>query len=136
MVAQSHAPAREGSAPHIVPRVPILRFSEPVSGIVTAAGEVDIDTAPRFEDHLLALTGPIRLDLQGVTFMDASGIRALVRTRDHCERDGRSFSVHACSPQVARLLRTLGLHDLLIENEDRAQRVPGTSCSSLTALVA
>jgi anti-anti-sigma factor len=78
---------------------------------------VDIDTAPRFEDHLLALVGPIRLDLQGVTFMDASGIRALVRTRDHCEREGRSLSIQACSPPVAGLLRTLGLHDLLIENE-------------------
>jgi hypothetical protein len=61
---------------------------------------------------------------------------ALVRTRDHCERGGRSFSVHAYSPHVARLLRTLGLDDLLIDNEDRAQRVPGTSCSRLTALVA
>jgi len=136
MVAQTHASAREGSVPYIAPRVPILRLSEPVSGIVTVAGEVDIDTAPRFEDHLLALVGPIRLDLQAVTFIDGSGVRALVRMRDQCRRDGRSFSVDACSPQVARLFQTLGLHDLLIEIEDRAQRVPATSCASSTALVA
>ena len=51
--------------------------------------------------------------------MDASGVRALVRMHEHCEREGRSFSVHACSSHVERLLHSLGLYDILADDEDR-----------------
>ena len=63
--------------------------------------------------------GSIRLDLRAVTFMDASGVRALVRMHVHCEREGRSFSVHACSSHVERLLHSPGLYDILADDEDR-----------------
>ena len=121
MTTQTDASAPNRSVPDIAPRVPILRLSEPVSGVVAVAGEVDIDTAPLLEDHLLGLAGSIRLDMREVTFMDASGVRALVRMQDHCERDGRSLWVHACSPQVERLLHSLGLYDILAENDDRGR---------------
>ena len=90
---------------------------------MTVAGEVDIDTAPLFEDQLLTLDGPIRLDMRAVTFMDSSGVRALIRMHGHCERDGRPFSVHTCSPQVERLLRSLGLYDVVMENAGRGELV-------------
>src|SRR3954468_87017 len=99
MSTQTHAVAPDPTAP----RAPILRLSELGSGVVAVADEVDIDTAPLLENRLLGLTGAIRLDLRAVTFMDSSGVRALVRMHDHCERDGRAFSVHCCSPQVERL---------------------------------
>jgi anti-anti-sigma factor len=122
MTTQIHASAPDRSAQDVTPRVPILRLSELGSGLVAVAGEVDIDTAPLFEDRLLALAGPIRLDMRAVTFIDSSGVRALVRMHDHCERDGRVFSVQVCSPPVERLLQSLGLHDVLTE-EGRGQLV-------------
>jgi anti-anti-sigma factor len=121
MARQTHSSGPDGSAPDVAPRAPILRLSDLVPGVVTVAGEVDIDTAPLLEDHLLRLTGPIRLDMRTVTFMDSSGVRALVRMHDHCERDGRSLSVQACSPQVEQLLHSLGLYDILTDNEDRGR---------------
>lgn len=105
------------------PRDPILRVSHVGSGVVAVAGEVDIDTAPLLEDRLLGLDGPIRLDMRAVTFMDSSGVRALLRMHDHCEREGRAFSLHCCSPHVERLLRSLGLHDVLVEDEDAGRLV-------------
>jgi anti-sigma B factor antagonist len=123
MATQTYASAADGSVPDIAPGLPILRLSGPVAGVMAVAGEVDIDTAPLFEDRLLELAGSIRLDLRAVTFMDAAGVRALVRTHDHCERGGRSLWVHACSPQVERVLRSLGLYDKLTENEDRGRLV-------------
>jgi anti-anti-sigma factor len=123
MATQTYASAPDGSVPDIAPGLPILRLSEPVAGVMAVAGEVDIDTAPLFEDRLLGLAGSIRLDLRAVTLMDASGVRALVRAHDHCERGGRSLWVHACSPQVERLLRSLGLYEKLTENEDRGRLV-------------
>ena len=119
MATQTDAPDR--SVPHIAPLVPILRLSEPVAGVVAVAGEVDIDTAPFFEDRLLGLAGSIRLDLRAVTFMDASGVRALVRMHEHCEREGRSFSVQSCSSHVERLLHSLGLYDILADDGDRGR---------------
>jgi hypothetical protein len=59
MATQTDAPDR--SVPHLAPLVPILRLSEPVAGVVAVAGEVDIDTAPLFEDRLLGLAGSIWL---------------------------------------------------------------------------
>lgn len=121
MATQTGASAPDRSVPHIAPLVPILRLSELVAGVVTVAGEVDIDTAPFFEDRLLGLAGSIRLDLRAVTFMDASGVRALVRMHEHCEREGRSLSVQACSSHVERLLRSVGLCDILTGDQDQGQ---------------
>ena len=121
MDTQTDASAPDRPGPDIATRVPILLLSQPVSGVVAVAGEVDIDTAPLLEDHLLGLAGSIRLDMRAVTFMDSSGVRALVRVQDHFERDGRSLWVHACSPQVQRLLHSLGLYDILAENDDRGR---------------
>lgn len=121
MPTQTDASAPDRSVPHVTPLVPILRLAEPVAGVVAVAGEVDIDTAPLFEDRLLGLAGSIRLDLRAVTFMDASGVRALVRMHEHCEREGRSFSIQASSSHVERLLTSLGLYDVLTDDQVRGR---------------
>lgn len=52
---------------------------------VTVAGEIDLDTAGRFRDAALsALTAApktLRLDLAGVSFMDSTGLHALMATK-------------------------------------------------------
>jgi anti-sigma B factor antagonist len=52
----------------------------PREGVVMAvAGELDVATAPEFEEALRAqlAAAPVRLDLRGLSFMSSSGIRAL-----------------------------------------------------------
>ena len=100
-------------------KVPLLRLSEPVSGVVAVAGEVDIQTGPMLEEHLTRLTGSIRLDLSAVTFIDSSGVRALVHTYDHCETSGGTLQIEACSPQVERILQIVGLYDILTGDGDQ-----------------
>jgi anti-sigma B factor antagonist len=95
---------------------PILRLSERPSGVVALSGEVDVATAPLLEERLAGREGAIRLDMRDVTFLDSSGVRALLHLYQHCEGNGCTFQVEACSPQVERVLHIVGLYDILTED--------------------
>ncbi|MEV0585252.1 STAS domain-containing protein [Nonomuraea sp. NPDC050310] len=77
-------------------------------------GEIDLVTAPVIEalvSHATALgRRRILLDLAGVTFMDASGLNALVRAANHAGRNGARVELVGVPPRVAHLLRLTGLH--------------------------
>jgi anti-sigma B factor antagonist len=96
-----------------------LRISESAEGVVAVAGELDIATGPLLEEHLERLTGPIRLDMREVSFLDSSGIRSLMRMYRRCEGDGCTFRIEDCSPMVERVLQIVGLYDVL--TADRAE---------------
>jgi anti-sigma B factor antagonist len=52
---------------------------------LTVTGEIDLATTPRFEAELSAVISeahsPADVDLSGVTFIDSSGLYALIRAR-------------------------------------------------------
>jgi anti-sigma B factor antagonist len=53
------------------------------SGKVILKGELDLATVPALEDAIAHLTSPgcsVILDLTGLTFMDGSGVRCLIKT--------------------------------------------------------
>ncbi|MFJ9770329.1 STAS domain-containing protein [Kitasatospora sp. NPDC101157] len=80
--------------------------------VVTACGEIDLDTAPRLHRELSrALTEhrEVVLDLSEVTFMDCSGLGVLVRARNQADRSGRSLVLRGVGRPVARLLKLTGL---------------------------
>lgn len=85
-------------------RQPLLRIS----------GEIDIETAPRVRTELANLVDAgargITLDLQGVDFIDSTGLGVLVgalrRLRD--ERNGR-VRIDAVQDDVRRVLEITGL---------------------------
>jgi len=80
---------------------------------VTVAGEIDLDTAGRFRDAALsALTAApktLRLDLAGVSFMDSTGLHALMATKRRADLAGVQLVLTRPSPTVARLLDLSGL---------------------------
>ncbi|HVM65172.1 MAG TPA: STAS domain-containing protein [Acidimicrobiales bacterium] len=80
--------------------------------VVRAAGEVDISSVGALEACLgpLVAAGPTVLDLSGVTFMDASGVRALVRAQHGAEEAGSTFHVRHPSDPVARVLKLGGVY--------------------------
>ena len=88
---------------------------ERAPGRFTITGEIDLATAPRL-DALDTVHGPLLLDLHGVTFMDSSGIRALLRLQQRCPHQHCTFQIEACSPPVERVLRIAGLYDLFTED--------------------
>jgi anti-anti-sigma factor len=84
-------------------------------GRFTITGEIDRATAPRL-DELEDVHGPLRLDPHGVTLMDSSGIAALVRLSKRCPHHDCTFQIETCSLPVERVLRIVGLYDILTED--------------------
>jgi anti-sigma B factor antagonist len=83
------------------------------SGLVALSGEVDISTAPRFKEDLLALMDEgvrrIVVDLSEVTFIDSTALGVLIGgVRRLHEREGRLVLVAATRP-VLRALTLTGL---------------------------
>jgi len=73
---------------------------------VTARGELDIATAPVLDEALIAqarIGGSVMLDLRELTFIDATGLRLLLRIDAHARRDGIEFTLLP-GPRVRQLL--------------------------------
>ena len=75
-------------------------------------GELDRDTAHHLLDAVVMLsTRPARqwrLDVGGVTFCDAAGLRALAGAHTLAADSGRSLRVSPVSRPVTRLVRLVG----------------------------
>lgn len=73
---------------------------------VRVAGELDLASAEAFVAEVcraLERHGRVELDLAGVSFIDAAGLRALVACRESASRSGWSLVVTAASGPVRRL---------------------------------
>ena len=85
----------------------------PPEAVITVTGELDVFTARRLRDHLqdAADTGCriVLLDLDGVSFVDASALRTIaVYRRNLAEIDG-SLHIVAWTPRFLRVCRLAGL---------------------------
>lgn len=78
--------------------------------LIVAEGELDLVGAPRLREALPAdgLT-PVVVDLHSVGFMDSSGLRALLETRQACIDANRSFAIARPSDAVQRVLELVDL---------------------------
>lgn len=75
-----------------------------------ASGELDAFTAPDLGEHVAAAeTSTVELDLSAVTFMDSSGLAALIEAHQRLARDSRHLVVVDPSPVVARVLSVSGV---------------------------
>jgi anti-sigma B factor antagonist len=88
--------------------------AEPEAGAsrVVVSGELDVASAPEFEETLRRelAAGPVRLDLGGLTFMDSSGVRAL----DAVARDDGELSILPdLRDNVRQILDITGMIDVL-----------------------
>ncbi len=86
------------------------------ASVLTVVGEVDIEHAEDLAAvGLLTLTSlngngeGLIIDLTQVTFMDSTGLGALVTIRNAAQAEGRGVTLHCPSPQVARVLEISGL---------------------------
>jgi anti-sigma B factor antagonist len=105
-------------------RLPAATFSavaypEGDTVCIAAAGEIDIATAPKWKAVLLAaIEQPIpardvRIDLAGVTFMDASGIGVLISGREAARCRGVGFTVQNPKGVVLRVFEIVGITEWL-----------------------
>jgi anti-anti-sigma factor len=80
-------------------------------------GELDIATTPRLNEYLSTLAqthhGLIVIDLCQLTFLDSTGVRALVAADSYARRDGWNLAIVKGPPQVQRILEICGLTEVL-----------------------
>ena len=80
--------------------------------VVHLFGDLDLAAEPEVEATLGDLCDAGRnviIDTSGVTFIDSSGIRALLVARQRCLDGGGAFALRQPSAQVSRLLELVGL---------------------------
>ena len=85
---------------------------------LVVTGEVDLAVA----DDLVAAVSDlgaedniVHIDLAGVTFMDSTGLAALIRVRNAAAAGGYEVILVAYSPAVVRVLELAGLTDLFLD---------------------
>jgi anti-sigma B factor antagonist len=89
------------------------------------SGDIDMATAGELrqagEDAITDVTGTLRIDLSAVTFMDSSGVGALVAIRN-ATVDSATLILDNPSPRVLRVLELTGLlHTFAIEPTPQAR---------------
>jgi anti-anti-sigma factor len=81
------------------------------------SGELDIATVPLFEASLDRACTPetiaLTLDLSGMTFIDSTGLAAVVLASKVAERNGYEFALVRGPAAVQRLFELTGLIDAL-----------------------
>ena len=73
--------------------------------VITAAGDIDLSTAPQFADALATDTPVTVVDLTGVTFLAVTGLRLLIDAADLATARGDRFGIVAHDRTALRLLR-------------------------------
>jgi anti-sigma B factor antagonist len=105
-----------------------LSVERPAAGalVVRAAGEIDIATAPALLRVLAEATGQARsgevavLDLTEVSFLNSTGLGALVAARRDAEGRGVSWRLCGLQPAVQRVLELTGILGLFAVYGDLA----------------
>ncbi len=79
-------------------------------------GELDLATAPVLEREVMAALarplGSLVVDLAGVTFMDSSGVAALIQSRGAAVQRGVTFVLESVTYPCRRTLDLSGLSEL------------------------
>ena len=84
---------------------------QPHRAVVTARGELDLNTVVRLGGAIASHTGrrqDLVLDLGELTFIDSTGLRLLIRLRERAERDATALLVVTNEP-VRRILTLSGM---------------------------
>jgi anti-sigma B factor antagonist len=104
----------------------------PAGPVLAPAGELDHESSDGFRTAVAAITlrpgQVLTLDLGGLTFCDSSGITALIVARNHAHSQGAGIALTATPAKIVRVLRVLGLDQILPLPADRqAPNPPATT---------
>ena len=84
---------------------------------MTLVGELDIASAPQFEEALekveAGAPGVLVLDLRKVEFIDSTGLRAVIAADERARSSGRRFAIIRGTPAVERVFSVTQLDQRL-----------------------
>jgi anti-sigma B factor antagonist len=109
---------------HTEPEEP-FRLEESRNGdrtVLAVHGELDLATVDGVRARLDALQAerrPVVLDLDGLAFMDSTGIRLVLQAVQDAERSGWDFLVTRGSPAVRRVFEAAAIQDRLPYTADQ-----------------
>ena len=106
------------------------------SPVVAVAGEIDLATGEQFReaiDRALDQHGRVELDLRDTTFMDSTGLTALISAHHRLGRNRDAVVVHNPSRMVRRLLDISGVGELI---DVRTEGTDGTDAPTASSAFA
>jgi anti-anti-sigma factor len=115
-------PAAQAGEPKTLAVVP---HQEDGTQRIVLTGELDVSTVPAFNQQLAELRHKgfhsMVLDLSGITFMDSTGLSAILVAEMHARMRGQRFSVVEGPPHVNELFRLTGVDNFLeiVKRPDR-----------------
>ena len=99
---------------HTTSRVRLLSRTTGGHTVLTVTGELDIATTAALRDRIVgalkATTGPVIIDLSGVSFCDATGLALLVGAQRRARLSGCTVVLAGPGRTVSKLLRITGLN--------------------------
>lgn len=101
------------------PELFVIDVTQPSEGIylVSLTGEMDIANAPEFTSRMgqLGVLGSRRVvvDLSGLTFLDSSGINALVSAAKAIEASGGEVALAAPTAHVSQVFEIVNLSEVV-----------------------
>ncbi|WP_405930865.1 STAS domain-containing protein [Streptomyces sp. NBC_00827] len=134
-------PPHKDAPPRPVPELRITAQHTPDGGTLRVRGEIDLATAPALEAGICAYLGgraaAVTVDLSAVTFIDCSGLNALLRSHARGVREGTTVRIGPVSVPVARFLALVcDLHLLpadLVQDHARPGPAPTSGYVVLSA---
>jgi anti-sigma B factor antagonist len=100
------------------------------TAMVTMRGELDLATVSKVTDALERLAPRadgvrhVVLDLRGLTFMDSSGVRVLLKQREFARTNHYNLAVVRGNDAIQRLLALTGIEELPVVVDDPEDLVP------------
>jgi anti-sigma B factor antagonist len=84
--------------------------------VVALAGDIDMQTAPQLQERLVEFANDdltVVVDLNGVEFLDSSGLGALVGATNALQQAGGSLRLACPRPHVRKVLRISRIGDVI-----------------------
>lgn len=94
--------------------------------VVHVGGEIDAQTVPAFDEAMTqaaSLAPRVVIDLAQVTFVDSSGLGALIVARKSRRERGGAMSLVSPPPAVRRLLGSTHLNDVFVIYDSLAEAI-------------
>lgn len=86
--------------------------------LIVLNGELDLATSPKLTEAISELTErrePVVLDVAGVSFVDSSGVRALIESDQALAARGRRLALLRPGPALVRLLELVDMRAQFME---------------------